>query len=234
MPPAKATKLLQDQIDQIADLAALSRKNDNLTPWHEKTLSILRLLFGDPSIELERFKHIYFQPRSYYSGMPESDYQNAYTRGLKDATAVLESIKFEYESAHSAHEIPLGAEIAAKAAATPESSFYFVAHEFSAGQLDDLRLAIQEALRGSGLEPYFADKEVIEGQILLNKILPKIAESRFGIYDIFPIQKNQTCSSNSGRRLLLIARITSSLAKEQAFLLTCKVLIASNTKASKT
>ena len=33
-------------------------------------------------------------------------------------------------------------------------------------------------------EPYFAGKEVIEGQILLNKVRPTIAGSRFGIYDI--------------------------------------------------
>jgi predicted nucleotide-binding protein len=47
-----------------------------------------------------------------------------------------------------------------------------------------LRTAIQSALQDSGLHPYFADKEVVEGQIFLNKILPKIRNSRFGIYDI--------------------------------------------------
>jgi hypothetical protein len=184
VPPVKAAKLLQDQIDDISRLANISRKNDELMPWREKTLSILRLLFGEPSVELERFQRVHFQPRSYYHGMPESDYQNGYERGLREAKAILETIKFEYESAHSLQEEYGEIEPTTESTRMPESQFYFVAHEFSAGQLDDLRVAVRDALRDSGLEPYFADKEVIEGQIFVNKILPKIRQSRFGIYDI--------------------------------------------------
>src|ERR1700733_10521672 len=189
MAPEKAIDLLQGQIDQIAPLAALSRKNDSFTPWQEKTFSILRLLFGEPSAEIERFKRIDFDPRVYYHGMPESDYQRTYERGFKDATAVLESIKFEYRATHMIQNDETRHETIATSAPRSEARFYFVAHDFSAGQLDDLRKAIQEALRDSGLEPYFADKEGIEGQILLSKILPKIAKSRFGIYDISAPEK---------------------------------------------
>jgi len=61
---------------------------------------------------------------------------------------------------------------------------YFVAHEFSPAEMDDLRRAIAEALAGSGLRPYYADSEVREGHIFRDKIVPKIRATRFGIYDL--------------------------------------------------
>jgi predicted nucleotide-binding protein len=64
------------------------------------------------------------------------------------------------------------------------SQHYFVAHEFSAEKRDDLRRAIEEALADSGLRPYYADAELRQGHIFMDKILPKIRHTRFGIYDI--------------------------------------------------
>lgn len=67
---------------------------------------------------------------------------------------------------------------------TESANEYFVAHAFTRAMKDDLRRAVEEALEGSGLNPYYADMELREGHIFLNKILPKIKGSRFGIYDI--------------------------------------------------
>jgi hypothetical protein len=61
---------------------------------------------------------------------------------------------------------------------------YFVAHEFSLAQIDDLRSAVDGALSGSGLKPYYADSEVRQGHIFMDKILPMIKGTRFGIYEI--------------------------------------------------
>jgi len=61
---------------------------------------------------------------------------------------------------------------------------YFVAHEYVQDQTDDLRESIEDVLRDSRLKPYYADAEVKEGHILLNKILPKITSTKFGIYEI--------------------------------------------------
>jgi len=68
--------------------------------------------------------------------------------------------------------------------ANETSTEYFVAHEFTPEKTDDMRRAIDEALAGSGLTPYYADKEVKEGHIFTNKILRKIRATRFGIYDL--------------------------------------------------
>lgn len=187
IPAERAVKLLSDQLDHIDKLQQLSRKDPVRDAWYEKTLSVLTLIFGDPSVELTRFKKVRLDPGVYYGGQPESDFQRAYITGLADAKSVLGAILFEYEQAHGASlsETKIGnSKQTAQLYDREKSNFYFVAHEFSASGLEDLRAAIKEALSSSGLEPYFADKEIIEGQIFMDKILPKIRNCRFGIYDI--------------------------------------------------
>lgn len=61
----------------------------------------------------------------------------------------------------------------------------FVGHEFTEGMVDDLRHAVDDALEDSGLSAYYADRELLpQGQIFLDKIIPRIHHSAFGIYDI--------------------------------------------------
>lgn len=61
----------------------------------------------------------------------------------------------------------------------------FVGHEFAADMMDDLRQSVDSALEGSGLSAYYADRELLPAaQILLNKVIPRIDYSAFGIYDI--------------------------------------------------
>lgn len=194
VPPGRALKLLGAQAEEIDKLRQLSRKDPAHDAWVQKTVSVLTLIFGDPSVPLDRFKRIRFGPGMYYPGQPESEFQEAYLSGLDDAKNVLGAILFEYEQTYTepapernTSVAELNISMSSQTSKLPEnqgSNFYFVAHEFSASGLDDLRTAIKEALSSSGLEPYFADKEIIEGQIFINKILPKIRNCRFGIYDI--------------------------------------------------
>jgi len=60
---------------------------------------------------------------------------------------------------------------------------YFVAHEFSRQETDDLRDAVEKAFKGTGLRAYYADIEVRSGHIL-DKIKDMIRSTKFGIYDI--------------------------------------------------
>lgn len=60
---------------------------------------------------------------------------------------------------------------------------YFVAHEFSIQEKDDLREAIEKAFEGTGMYAYYADVEVRNTHIL-SKIKEKILTTQFGIYDI--------------------------------------------------
>ena len=68
----------------------------------------------------------------------------------------------------------------------PMKREFFVAHSFTKQYKDDLRRAVEDALCGhlDGLEPYYADTEIREGHIFVNKIIPKIKSTEFGIYEI--------------------------------------------------
>ncbi len=65
---------------------------------------------------------------------------------------------------------------------------YFVAHEFSKPEIDDLREAIEKGFEGTGLNAYYADREVGQAHIL-DKIKGRISRTQFGIYDITNIRK---------------------------------------------
>ncbi len=67
--------------------------------------------------------------------------------------------------------------------ALPPSSEYFVGHGFTSHQISDLRPAVEKALAEVGLHPYFADQE-IEQRGVLQKVIGKISQSRFSIFDI--------------------------------------------------
>jgi len=68
----------------------------------------------------------------------------------------------------------------------PMKREFFVAHSFTKKYEDDLRRAVGDALSGhiDGLEPYYADTEIRKGHIFINKIIPKIKSTEFGIYEI--------------------------------------------------
>ncbi len=61
---------------------------------------------------------------------------------------------------------------------------YFVAHDFSKQQMDDLREAVERAFKGTGLRAYYADIEVRSASHILDKIKDMILSTKFGIYDI--------------------------------------------------
>ena len=60
----------------------------------------------------------------------------------------------------------------------------FVAHEFSAEQMDDLRETLDSVFVGTAFELYYADKEMKPGHILLGKISERIKTTEFEIYDL--------------------------------------------------
>lgn len=68
----------------------------------------------------------------------------------------------------------------------PIKKEFFVAHSFTTQYKDDLRRAVEDALCGhlDDFKPYYADKEIRKGHIFVDKIIPKIKSTEFGIYEI--------------------------------------------------
>lgn len=60
----------------------------------------------------------------------------------------------------------------------------FVGHEYTRAAIDDLRETIKGAFKRSRFTPWYADNELWKGHIFVDKIVPQIKNSVFGIYDI--------------------------------------------------
>jgi len=97
----------------------------------------------------------------------------------------------------------------------------FVGHVFAHSEIDDLRKAISKAFRRTPFAPYYADVDVQEGHILIDKIIEKIRQTEFGIYDISLPEKPNVfvelgMSMGSGKPYYLIARSGSKIPADLA------------------
>jgi len=89
----------------------------------------------------------------------------------------------------------------------------FVGHEFTEDAMDNLRQVVDSALKDSGLVPYYADKELVpNAQIFLDKILPIIHHSAFGIYDISNAEKSN-----------VFLELGAGLARRRICIIICKL-----------
>lgn len=88
----------------------------------------------------------------------------------------------------------------------------FIGHEYTKAARDDLRDALKKALKGSGLEPLYADDELWNGQIFVDKIVRQIDDSMFGIYDI----------SNPGVHNVFL-ELGAAIARRKAYVIICKL-----------
>ena len=90
MSPEKAIGLLKSAITEIEGLRAIGRKDPKSSPSLEKIASILRMIFGEPSVEFTRFDRINFSPPFLSTSDSESDYDDFYLHGLNNAKSVLD------------------------------------------------------------------------------------------------------------------------------------------------
>jgi len=176
-------KSVASEIDRIK-LTKFGTDSPMFIAWKRKLLSVARKLGGENASlykELEDF--INTEIESYYSG------GLGFRFHMEKVKALLVAIVWEYETLG---ELKVKEQSIKKITDKRKEKIrsmdledcYFVAHEYVQDKTDDLREAIESVFKNSGLKSYFADNEVKEGHILINKILPKIMSTRFGIYEI--------------------------------------------------
>ncbi len=72
---------------------------------------------------------------------------------------------------------------------------YFVAHEFSEGNLHDLRATIESAFEGTGFKARYPERK-LEPKAILDIITQDILSTEFGLYDICSKKKNMLINPN--------------------------------------
>ena len=89
---AKALERLRRVLDAIPELKNLGRGTPEFEKWHRDTKVAITNAFGNESDNIKDFNKIKYSVPFFVSGMTESNFQNAYVRGLQSAASVLESM----------------------------------------------------------------------------------------------------------------------------------------------
>lgn len=97
MKKQQSITILQRQRAASEQLKAVSRSGPEFTKWQRDTEIAIERIFGSQSRNLEDFKSVRYSLGAFSSLTPDSAFDEAYQRGLKNAAAVLESMILEIE-----------------------------------------------------------------------------------------------------------------------------------------
>lgn len=178
-------KSLVEEIDKVK-LATENTHSLEYLAWRRKFLAVCERVFGKGSPTYKEIDDFYISSTSSYHYQRTMEKLKALLETIIWEREVLDELKIEEQKLRTKEESikAITGTRKEKIKSTTLENEYFVAHEYVQDKTDDLREAIEEVLKDSGLKPYYADAEVKEGHILLNKILPKIMSTKFGIYEI--------------------------------------------------
>jgi|JI7StandDraft_1071085.scaffolds.fasta_scaffold16069_2 hypothetical protein len=97
MKKQQSISILQRQRAGSEQLATVNWSSPEFTRWHRDTEIAIERIFGTSSRNLEDFRSVGYSLGVFTSSTPDSDFREAYLRGLKRAGAVLDSMINEIE-----------------------------------------------------------------------------------------------------------------------------------------
>lgn len=92
MEAERAIEILERQRSAAIPLRNVQRGSPDFAKWRRDTEVAIERIFTPGSRNIEDFKVIRYSLSAFSSGTPDSTFQNAYVRGLKQADAVLASM----------------------------------------------------------------------------------------------------------------------------------------------
>jgi hypothetical protein len=98
MKKEEAISLLNKQIDRIKGLSGIKRFSPKFSGWKLYTKTVIQKIFGKESEHVSEFEYISYSLGAFMSDTPESEFQEAYEDGLKNAHQFLLSMIEEIET----------------------------------------------------------------------------------------------------------------------------------------
>ena len=92
MEPSRAIEILERQRDRGAELRSLRRGTPEFKKWHRDTEVAIERIFGVESRHTKDFSGIRYSLGAFSSSTPDSRFQEAYVRGIDNATQILQSM----------------------------------------------------------------------------------------------------------------------------------------------
>lgn len=150
-------------IDRIDSLARGQRFSRAYKEWEGEVNSLLCFSFGDDAAQVSDFKEISYCPSFFFSGQPDSVFDEAFLSGLQNAKAVLATIKKEVESYFPPDRSELAEKDVSLLGTTTKDVFIVHGHD------ETLRLEVENVLRKLGLNPVVLKDQANEGMTLIQK-----------------------------------------------------------------
>lgn len=110
MDKETSIKKLQQQLTVISSLGSMRDRTSSpeFKKWNRDTETALRKIFGEDSRHVKEFKEIRYHLSAFSSRTTENERHDAYVRGLKSASAMLESMIREIEEYGLTDNDPIG------------------------------------------------------------------------------------------------------------------------------
>ena len=155
---------LQDALGTIAGLKSVSRKSPEFQKWQRNTKIAIKNTFDQDSGHVEEFSAVDYSLWAFGADTPESEFHEAYVRGLETAEAMLESMiqeiceYWEEDSQDSPSDL------------TETDRLHFSRKVFIVhGRDDAAKLLLADFLRKLGLEPIILHEQPNVGQTIIEK-----------------------------------------------------------------
>ena len=160
---AKAIERLQKVLDVIPELKKLPRDSPEFTKWHRDVQVVISNTFRDEKHQAD-FGNISFSLRFYFSRTPESDFHEAYLRGLVSAESVLQSMIDEIEE-YWDHDGQSSSAPDTGRQSSISKRKVFVIH----GRDDSARESVARFLEKLDLEPVVLHEQPNRGRTIIEK-----------------------------------------------------------------
>ena len=155
---------IQALIDQIPELKTLEYRAPEFTKWNRDTRIALENIFADQPERVTDFTRSSYFLSAVSTGATESELQLAYVRGLKEISAILQSMIEEIQVYWGDDRTP-GSSSIQRPESLPFTNEIFVVHGRDHGTKD----TVARFLENLGLQPVILHEQPDEGRTIIEK-----------------------------------------------------------------
>ena len=165
-PKAIAMQRLQRALDEIPALGELTHESREFQKWQRNTRVAIDNIFGLSSSQTQEFVNIEYWPRAInLFESNEARDQTAYSRGLDEATAILESMFSEVDEYWEEDGQEMETPVASATLEQTNTNQIFLIH----GRDHGTRETVARFLENLGLEPVILQEQPDEGLTIIEK-----------------------------------------------------------------
>ena len=166
LPKSIAKQRLQRALDEIPTLRELTCESREFQKWQRNTRVAIENIYGSSSSQTQEFVNIEYWPRVInLFESNEARYQAAYSRGLEEATAILESMFSEVDEYWEEDDKETEPPVASATSEQANTNQIFIIHGRDYGTRD----TVARFLESLGLEPVILQEQPDEGQTIIEK-----------------------------------------------------------------